>query len=275
MRILLSNDDGYRAAGIHVLARVMAAFGDVTVVAPKYHQSAMSMAVSLGGKQLSYKDLPEEGPGRWSYLDSTPASCVKWGLEFKYENRHDPDLVVSGINHGSNASSGANYSATMGAAEEGAINGIKAIAVSLCDHNPDADLSAVEALLPGIIQKLLDNWPDREGIIYNINFPSIPRSEIKGVKAARQGKGHWVKEFEAWDEARLEALGLTSSFLWQQERVELEEGEKACFMKGEFVSTDDDPSSADHLLVKQGWITITPFCADGTDYQELERLRKL
>ena len=96
MRILISNDDGYRAGGIHVLARIMASFGDVTVVAPKYHQSAMSMAVSLGMKKLAYKKLPDEGPGKWAYLDATPASCVKFGLEYGYENR-DPDLVICGV----------------------------------------------------------------------------------------------------------------------------------------------------------------------------------
>ena len=143
MRILISNDDGYRATGIHVLARVMAGFGEVTVVAPKFHQSAMSMAVSLGMKRLAHKALPEEGPGKWYYLDATPASCVKFGLEYFYERRN-PDLVICGINHGSNAATAANYSATLGATEEGALNGCKAIGVSLCNFRPDADFSVVE-----------------------------------------------------------------------------------------------------------------------------------
>ena len=165
MKILISNDDGYKATGIHVLARVMAAFGEVTVVAPKFQQSAMSMAVSLGVKQLAYKDLPEHGPGRWTYLDATPASCVKFGLEYKYENR-DPDLVVCGINHGTNAATAANYSATLGAAEEAAINGCRAIGVSLCDFRPDADFSAVEALLPGILKPLIEGWPENRPGLY-------------------------------------------------------------------------------------------------------------
>ena len=273
MRILISNDDGYKAAGIHVLARVMARFGDVTVVAPKFHQSAMSIAVSLGVNQLAYKDLPEEGPGNWSYLDATPASCVKFGLQYKYEARN-PDLVVAGINHGSNASTGANYSATLGAVEEAAINGIRGIGVSITSHRPDADLSAVEQLLPGIIKDLLDNWPeDRPGLYYNVNFPDAPLELIKGVKWARQGLGHWIREFEEWDEKRLVELGLTDNFLWQQRRVQLEPGEKAYFMKGYFVNDDNDPAAADHLLVKDGWITIVPCTADLTDYQELVRRR--
>ena len=270
MRILLSNDDGYKAAGLHVLARVMSQFGDVTVVAPKFHQSAMSIAVSLGVKQLAYKELPEEGPGKWSYLDATPASCVKFGLQYKYEARN-PDLVVSGINHGSNASTAANYSATLGVAEEAAINGIKAIGVSIDSHKAGVDMSAVEALLPGIIRELLDHWPEnRPGLYYNINFPALPQEEIKGIKWARHGAGHWIKEFEPWSEERLSELGLTDVFLWQQQRVQLEPGEESYFMIGEFVNDDPDPETADHLLVKQGWITIVPCVTDLTDYQVLK-----
>ncbi len=273
MRILISNDDGYKAAGIQVLARVMAQFGDVTVVAPKYHQSAMSTAVSLGVKQLAYKDLPEYGPGQWSYLDATPASCVKFGLQFKYENRN-PDLIVGGVNHGSNASFGANYSATLGVAEEGAINGIKAIGVSIDSHKAGVDLSAVEEMLPGIIRNLLEHWPeDRPGLYYNVNFPDLPLSRIKGVRFARQGKGHWIKEFEAWNEERLTELGLTDVFLWRQHRVQLEPGERAYFMLGEFVNDDTEAGEADHLLLKQGWVTIVPCNADMTDYEVLHHRR--
>jgi len=275
MKILISNDDGYKAPGIHVLARVMAQFGEVTVVAPKYHQSAVSLAVSLGVKQLAYKDLPEEGPGHWCYLDATPASCVKFGLQYKYAHRN-PDLVVAGVNHGSNCSTGANYSATLGCVEEAAINGIKAVGVSICDHDFGADLSAVEALFPAILRFLLDHWPaDRRGLYYNVNFPSVPRAAVKGIRFARSGAGHWIREFEEWDESRLEDLGLTNQFLWQQHRVKLEEGERAYFMKGDFVNDDADAASADHLLTEDGWITVVPCCVDLTDYEELKRLQSL
>ena len=273
MKILICNDDGYKAAGIHVLARVMKKFGEVTVVAPKFHQSATSMAVSLGVKQLAYKDLPNEKPGKWTYLDATPASCVKFGLELKYENR-DPDLVVTGVNHGTNASMAANYSGTLGAAEEAVINGCKAIGVSLCDFRSDADFSAVEALLPGIMKKLLDNWPENHpGLYYNVNFPAMPKKEIKGVRVAHQGLGHWVKEFEPWDENSLGVLN--DSFLWQHYRVNLEDGEKAVFMRGTFVNDDPDSDNADHLLLEQGYITIVPFNARRTDVAEYQRIKDI
>ena len=275
MKILLSNDDGYKAGGIHALADIMSQFGEVTVVAPKFHQSAMSMAVSLGHKRLAYKALPEEGPGSWHYLDATPASCVKFGLEYFYEHRN-PDLVVCGINHGSNASSAANYSATLGATEEGALNGCKAIGVSLCNFSDNADFTMVRRRLPGIIRDLLANWPqeDAYGLFYNINFPDVPDDEVKGVKFTRQGRGHWEKEFQEWDSDRLKNYGPSNSlYAAVHELPPLEEGEKAYMMIGDFIDDEtlETAHNADHSLNEEGWITITPFRVDRTDYSELKR----
>ena len=139
MRILITNDDGYQAKGIQVLCNIMKQFGDVTVIAPKKHQSGMSMAVSIGLKQIAHKDF---GNG-WHYVDATPASCVKFGLNTMFLDNF-PDVVVSGINHGSNASTASCYSGTLGAAEEAALNGIPAIGVSLDSLHPEADFSGVE-----------------------------------------------------------------------------------------------------------------------------------
>ena len=96
---------------------------------------------------------------------------------------------------------------------------------------------------------------------------------VKGVKVARQGDGHWEKEFEPWDENSLGVL--KDSFLWQHYRVALEDGEKAVFMRGTFVNDDDDPASADHLLLEEGWITVAPFNARMTDMDEFQRLQGL
>ena len=107
---------------------------------------------------------------------------------------------------------------------------------------------------------------------YNINFPAIPLDDIKGVKYARQGSGHWEKEFESWDENSLGTLN--DSFLWQHYRVNLEDGEKAVFMRGTFVNDDQDADTADHLLLEQGWVTIAPMTARLTDMEEYLRLTK-
>lgn len=274
MKILISNDDGYKARGLKVLADLMASFGEVTVVAPKFHQSAMSMSVSLGIKRLAHKALPEYGPGNWHYFDATPASCIKFGLEYMYEKRN-PDLVICGINHGSNASAAANYSATLGAAEEGALNGCRAIGVSLCNYRPDADFSVVERYLPEIIRFLLDNWPENSfGLLYNINFPDIPADQIKGVCITRQGRGHWEREFQEWDINRLLKYEATG-FHFDGNLAPLDEGEDAYMMIGEFIDDEPGDVDADHARLEAGWITITPNNLDRTDFEEFKRLRSL
>ncbi|MBR6346800.1 MAG: 5'/3'-nucleotidase SurE [Bacteroidales bacterium] len=271
MRILISNDDGYSSLGIHTLARIMSEFGDVTVVAPKFHQSAMSMSVSLGFKKLAFKPLPEEGPGKWYYLDATPASCVKFGLEYMYESRN-PDVVITGINHGTNAGTAANYSATLGAAEEGALNGCRSIGVSVDNFSPNGDLSLVIKYFPRIFKYLMENWPeDSFGLLYNVNFPNVPESELKGVRIARQGRGHWEKEFREWDEEKLMDYYDTP---WQKELKPLMPGERAFMMVGDFVDDESGIGDADHRLLKEGWITVTPNNLDRTDYRELKRIRR-
>jgi len=273
LKILLVNDDGYTARGLSVLARLMEPFGELTVVAPKVHQSAMSMAVSLGFKKLVYKELPEMGPGNWSYLDATPASCVKFGLEYKYPNRN-PDVVISGINHGSNASTAANYSATLGAADEGALNGVRAIGVSSEDFNPFGDLSAVERYFPAIFRFLMDNWPENEyGLMYNVNFPRLPADEIKGIRFARQGRGHWVREFQGWDPERLKRYFVHQGLDVPVFDPPLEEGETAYMMIGDFIDDEKGTDDADHRLTQEGYITITPNTIDRTDFTELSRLK--
>ena len=191
MNILITNDDGYFAKGIQVLARIMKPFGNVTVIAPKTHQSGMGMAVSLGLKQIKYKDLGTDKNGvRWAYLDATPASCVKYGINFMDQQ---PDVVISGINHGTNASTAACYSGTLGAAEEAAINGIPAFGVSLNTIRPDADFECVETFFPELFRQLMNALPERPGIYYNINFPNLPAEKVKGVRIGHQGMGKWIK----------------------------------------------------------------------------------
>ena len=270
MRILITNDDGYQAKGIKVLAEIMKKHGEVTVIAPKTHQSGMSMAVSLGFKQIAHKDL---GNG-WHYVDATPASCVKFGLNTMFLNNF-PDVVVSGINHGSNASNASCYSGTLGAAEEAALNGIPAIGVSLDSLHPDADFSGVEAFFGEIFEKLMSNLPSRHGVYYNVNFPDIPADQIKGFKVGYQGKGRWVREFKEWDVKHYAKYGLTPEMLGQSSNPVLEEGEDLYMMVGDF---EDDPLNtpeADHLLVKEGFVSVVAHNVDCTDYEETSRLSSI
>lgn len=273
MNILITNDDGYSAKGIHVLAEIMCQFGNVTVIAPKKHQSGMSMAVSLGLKQIAYKDLPEEKPGNWAYLDATPASCVKYGLNVPFLEKF-PDVVVSGINHGSNAASAACYSGTLGAAEEAALNGIPAIGVSLDTINPEADFSAVRKFFPDIFRKLMENMTSEPGIFYNVNFPNIPAEQIKGIRVGHQGMGRWIREFREWDPSIYRKYGIKPEDLGQSSSPKLESGEKLYMMVGDFLDDERNDSRADHWIMNDGYIAIVPDNLDSTDYEEVERLGK-
>jgi 5'-nucleotidase len=270
MRILITNDDGYQAKGIQVLANIMKKYGEVTVIAPKIHQSGMSMAVSLGFKQIAHKDL---GNG-WHYVDATPASCVKFGLNTIFLNQF-PDVVVSGINHGSNASTASCYSGTLGAAAEAALNGIPAIGVSLDDFHVDADFSAIEKYFGDIFEKLMSERTGKFGVYYNVNFPSIPVKEIKGIRVGYQGKGRWVREFQEWDVKFYEKYGLTPELLGQSSNPVLEEGEDLYMLVGDFLDDPRNNSEADHRLVKNGYISVVAHNLDCTDYEETKRLTVL
>ncbi len=285
MHILITNDDGYQAKGIQVLTDIMRQFGKVTVIAPKKHQSGMSMAVSLGFKQIAHKcfgaenpnpfpyDKEKEGcPVEWHYLDATPASCVKFGLNTMFLDNF-PDVVVSGINHGSNAATASCYSGTLGAAEEAALNGIPAIGVSLDTLHPDADFSCVSRYFGEIFTRLMADWPAKHGIYYNVNFPDIPSEKIKGVRVGYQGMGRWIREFKEWNLQHYRKYGITPELLGQSSDPVVEEGEELYMMVGEFVNDPRNTVEADHLLMSEGYVSVVAHNVDCTDYEEAERLK--
>ncbi len=270
MKIIITNDDGYKSKGLQALTGIMRRFGDLTVVAPKAPQSGMSMAVSMGLRPIAVKKLTKEpGLERW-YLDGTPASCVKFALD-NILWPAEPDLVVSGINHGSNAATAAIYSGTIGAAMEGAVNGVLSIGVSLDSFDPDADFSAVEKMLPDIISKILKHSGHRYGLFYNINFPALPADRIKGIRFCHMGKGHWEKEYRPYAEFLAES-GKTPDEAARKYLDSLEEGESVYVMAGEFTDNGDNVYPADHQLVLDGYVTITPHNIDNTDEAELRHL---
>lgn len=270
MNILVTNDDGYTSKGIRILARMMRRFGDVTVISPMKHQSGMGMAVSIGLKQIRYKDLGTDKDGiRWSWLDATPASCVKFGFNFMDPQ---PDVVISGINHGHNATSAACYSGTLGAAEEAALYGTPSFGVSLDSLHNDADFSCVEALFPDLFTRLMAVLPQRYGIFYNINFPDLPTELIKGIRVAHQGKGKWIKEFNEWNPEIFKRFGITPESVGLSPNPVLEEGEKMFMMVGQYVDDDENQPDADNRLLEEGFITITADNLDKTDYVENKRL---
>lgn len=271
MKILVTNDDGYQSRGLRCLVQALKPFGDLTIVAPKTAQSGMSMAVTMGFKPIAVRNIQTLSGEDWWYLDGTPASCVKFGLDnVMYPAR--PDLVVSGINHGNNAATATLYSGTIGAVKEGTLNGIHSIGVSLDSFAEDADFSAIEQMLPEILKKLLPDFSNRKGTFYNINFPDLPVDKIKGIVPASVGYAHWEREYMPYVPEFLEARGLSQSFAARAYADTKQPDEMLYVMAGDFVSDDDNPADADHLLMAQGYVTITPENIYGTDMGELKRL---
>ena len=158
---------------------------------------------------------------------------------------------------------------------EGALNGLPAIGVSLDTLHPDADFSCVSKYFGEIFKKLMENWPDKYGVYYNVNFPNISPEEIKGTKVGVQGMGRWVREFKEWDVKHYAKYGLTPEMLGQSSNPVLEEGEDLYMMVGDFEDDSRNPANADHRLVADGYISITAHNIDCTDYTEAERLSNI
>ena len=257
--LLVTNDDGFRAKGIRELAQMLREFGNVTVVAPYAPQSGKSASITLDQPLMIEEPVREAASGplgalRVYTLTGTPVDCAKLGVNiFRNEGRM-PDMLVSGINHGSNASAASIYSGTLGAAAEGTVYDVPSVGLSICTHAEDPDLTAVLHYSRLIVRRVLDDGL-RRGIYLNVNFPAIPLDQIRGIRMARQGRGRWVKEFD--------------------HRVTLR-GRHYFWMVGEFEDEErpGDPD-ADHHLVDSGYIAIVPHRIDTTDYEEMERLRDL
>lgn len=280
MNILITNDDGFESKGIAVLTKMMKKYGNVAVIAPFSAQSGMSMAVSLGAEKIAFKEIESstfvgedglEHTERWAYLDATPASCVKFAMSTPWLG-WKPDVIVSGINHGANTSVASCYSGTLGATAEAAVNHILGIGVSLCDHNPDADFSQIEKYFPGIFEKLVELPRHSYMTYYNVNFPSVPADEIRGVRAGYMGRGRWVKEFRSLDEAEAIAASLNGAPTGDPSE---KPAEKMYKLVGNFSSDTDNSSDADHLLTDNGYVSIVPHTIDSTDYDQLKILSEV
>lgn len=257
---LVTNDDGFSAKGINVLAEFLRKYGNVIVVAPLQAQSGKAASITLD-RTLEIdrlKDEPCQPDGRGSLqvytLTGTPVDCTKMGINiFKHEGKL-PDFLVSGINHGSNASTAALYSGTLGATKEGTVYEIPSIGLSIDSLSEDPDFSGLLRCSEIIFEKIFETG-FKKGVYLNINFPALPFEQIKGIKMAHQGKGRWIKEFEH----RISPRG--RHYFW---------------MMGQFEDIEPaDASKGDHRIVADGYVSIVPHRIDTTDYDELERLKNI
>ncbi|HEX8328303.1 MAG TPA: 5'/3'-nucleotidase SurE [Hymenobacter sp.] len=193
--ILVSNDDGITAPGIRHLVEIVQGLGaEVVVVAPDSPQSGMGHAITIG-QALRLTRNPVFGPDVDAYeCSGTPADCVKIAKHYVLKGRN-PDLVVSGINHGSNASVNVLYSGTMSAAIEAAIEGLPAVGFSLCEYGPNADFSHVGEWVSQVCRHALAHGIPA-GTALNVNIPKNSATPIAGLRLARQARAKWQEEFD-------------------------------------------------------------------------------
>ena len=187
--ILVTNDDGYQARGIHALVQALQGLGEMYVVAPADARSGASRSFTAM-QPVRLHHLGDDSHGtHWTSCTGTPTDCVKLAYAVVLPRR--PDLVVSGINLGDNASTSVHYSGTMGAAIEGAIKHTPSIGFSLASFAPDADFAPCLDMARQIAAQALANGMPADHCL-NVNFPAIPH--ILGTRHCRAARGEWVEE---------------------------------------------------------------------------------
>jgi len=194
-RIAVINDDGITAKGIQSLAEAMTDFGDVYVIAPDSPQSGMGHAVTFSSILKLHPFEFGRGVTEARACSGTPVDCVKLAVAEVFGEDNLPDLLVSGINHGSNASINVIYSGTMSAAVEGAMCGIPSIGFSLLDERWDADFSASVEVAKTVVRSVLEHGLP-SGTCLNVNIPKVAKEDLKGIRICRQAMGHWRDTFD-------------------------------------------------------------------------------
>jgi 5'-nucleotidase len=240
--ILLTNDDGVRAEGLQRLRRAVSSLGKVVVVAPERQQSGASHALTLADPLRSNpveKDVIA--------VDGTPTDCVLLAMRGLLEHR--PSLLISGMNHGPNLGDDVTYSGTVAAAFEGTLLGLPSIAISVCSWE-ECRFEAAEEFAATIAKNVLEHGLP-EGTLLNVNVPSIPREEVKGVKVTKLGKRVYRDAVVKKTDPRGRA------YYWIG-------GQPPIWCRGE---------ETDFEAVEQGMISVTPLQLDLTDYKSIHTVR--
>jgi 5'-nucleotidase len=244
--VMISNDDGIDAPGIFALALEMKKIARVTVVAPDKQQSAVGHAITMN---YPLRSVPFRKNGElFGYaVDGTPADAVKLGVRCLLKEK--PDLLISGINHGSNTAINILYSGTVSAATEGTVLGIPSIAVSLATHDP-ADFTYAAKFAARLAARVVaEGLP--HGTLLNVNIPAVPEEKISGVRVTRQGNSSWEDTFDV----RRDPAG--REYFW---------------LTGSMAIKDTDPET-DQIAVSENFISVTPIHYELTDLVLLERMR--
>lgn len=247
--LLITNDDGIHAPGIRHLWEAVQEFADVAIVAPHAEKSGAGLSITWT-KPLHIRPYTwENGTPAWS-INGTPADCVKMALAVVLERK--PDMVISGINRGSNSGRTVLYSGTVGGVIEGVLKGIPGIAFSYSDVEEPPIAITKKTVFP-IIQHFLKD-PLLPGTFLNVNFPFHLKDGMKGIRMASQGKSYWTED----PDKRIHPEGVP--YYW---------------LGGTWMAVDEE-SHADTSVLKEGYIAITPIhVGDITCNNTLEKHKDL
>lgn len=250
--ILVTNDDGYDSKGMAAAVEVARAFGRVVAVAPETTQSGMSQAITMYNPLYLRRIREEEGLEIYSF-SGTPVDCVKMAFDYLLRDER-VDLVISGINHGSNSAVNVLYSGTMGAAIEGSFYGCPAVGLSLDDHRADADFAAAVEYGKRIVGDIFAAEPLELPLCLNVNVPVGSPEEIRGIRLCRQNRGFWREEFYRHEDPR---------------------GREYFWLTGEFVNGEPEATDTDEWALANKYVAVVPVQVDLTDYRQLENLQKV
>ena len=249
--ILVTNDDGYNAKGLRAAIEVARRFGRVVVVAPECMQSGMSQAITMFNplylRRVSHDDEVEVYA-----FSGTPVDCVKLAFDYLLKDQR-VDLVISGVNHGSNSAVNVLYSGTMGAAIEGSFYGCPSVGLSLLDHSADADFEAAVVYGERVVRAVLEMPIDRP-LCLNVNVPQGEPREIRGIRVCRQNRGFWREEFYRHEDPR---------------------GREYFWLTGEFVNGEPGAEDTDEWALANNYVAVVPVQTDLTDYRQLSGLRNV
>ncbi len=243
MTILCTNDDGYLATGIRVLASAAGHLGSVVTVAPDREQSATSHSLTIH-HPLRARSV---GANAW-VVDGTPTDCVLLAVNELLPDL--PDVCVSGVNHGSNMGEDVLYSGTVAAAMEATVMGIPAIALSHIGDDHD-NLEAWGPWVRTILEKLVDKRKFPPHTLFNVNLPACPPDEVRGIRATSLGRRRYADSITRANDP----------------------SGREYFWIGGGVAAWSGPEDSDFQAVADGYVSVTPLHLDLTDYEILEEIR--
>lgn len=245
--ILVCNDDGITAPGIRTLIDIMNQLGEVVVVAPDGPQSGMGHAITINSTLRCDPIHIDKGPQKEYACSGTPVDCVKLAVNVILPRK--PDLLVSGINHGSNSSINVIYSGTMSAAVEGALESIPSVGFSLCDFSWEADFESARDYIRRVAEELLSNGLP-QGICLNVNIPKSTSEGYAGMKVCRQARANWEEEFDSRKDPR------DRNYYW---------------LTGKFVNYDHGKDT-DEWALEHNYISVVPVTTDLTAHHAIANL---